>query len=641
MASKTKGFASKADRLIQIVPLVVTITLSVLLFIFITPRRYTGNGYTWLSKYAFEANLVANVLSTLLPIVQLYPLKTAFNLTGRTILRNKDGLDLARLQCWGSLSEAKFQHGSAKIMTYTALFAAFAALPALAWFSALVPVITITPVNAIITVPIYTSDTQGQYWNTTWNAYASTDVTLIGNESYSYFPGATQASSLLNSFATASSSDSSSARRHRKSDGSAYSYIGRSYGVGASVGLVQPTFTADDVKSPTISYTYNETGYQTMIQCTYNESSDWSISLQDSIGNGSFPNLFLAQGSISPGNFLEDYAVVGFGSGDSIVALIAGGHDITNNIVIAAGDGYDDLNNVQCAVSFQPTVFGITVSLLGRNITVNPLFPGIDVDPTSSSQPNGRGRLQQAALWELTRLSMRNSGLYSSLLGESLHSNIQRRSGVSDAGLATQQQRLDAISESFEASLDDVLLAISSAQFGIGPGDAKLNTNVEVIVAAISIGKSDAAWAVLFLSVGIGIFWLALASRMKFWKWAPTWDFSNITDVFKAASGGRHHIAMASTEQEAHSQEEGWLERCYSWWTQKEETKIIVKLERKGSKWVTSLTEDNEAAWPMSSTLEDNSVDTSYKKGPSIHEHEVSGSSWQDSTSNLALLNRS
>lgn len=297
-----------------------------------------------------------------------------------------------------------------------------------------------------------------------------------------------------------------------------------------------------------MSYTYNETGYDTEVQCIYNQSSLWTIQLEEIpiAASDGLPNLYMVQGPLPPGQHVENYAAMAFFDDSSIVALIAGGADITNNIAIAAGASYNDLNLVQCAMQFRPALFQVTAYYQGRNITVVPLSDiANDIDPSSASQPHGRGRLQQAALWEVTRLSQRTGGLYASQLGESLYSNIRRRSNVSDPDSATAAQCLSAVAESFEAVLDDILLAISSAQYMIGPSDARAETPVRVTVSALSVGKPEAIYAVFALNGAIVAIWLAMAARARGWRHTPKWDFCQVTDVVVAASLGGQALGRA------------------------------------------------------------------------------------------------
>jgi hypothetical protein len=130
---------------------------------------------------------------------------------------------------------------------------------------------------------VYSSDPTGQYWNRSWNSFDPATLYLVGNHSFTFVPGASKAVFWLNSIATASSNQSTP-RIHSKTETSTYNYIGRSFGVGSSVGLAN---TSSPVAAPYLGYTYNETGYKTQVTCAYNDSSNWQLSLVEE--TDSFP----------------------------------------------------------------------------------------------------------------------------------------------------------------------------------------------------------------------------------------------------------------------------------------------------------------------------------------------------------------
>jgi hypothetical protein len=220
----------------------------------------------------------------------------------------------------------------------------------------------------------------------------------------------------------------------------------------------------------------------------------------------------LATGLLSSASIADLYAVASFGGNNSIVAIIAGGMNNTNEIAITAGTNYDKLDKIQCLAAFTPTPFIVKVNANGRNITVtavNYSSPVVDVDPTSSSQPEWRGRLQQAVLWEITRMSQRNIDLYSSLIGDGFQLNTNERAHVTNWSQATDQQLLDAIEESFEAAIDDTLLFIASAQYIVGPSGNRKDTDVIMNVAAVTVGSPKGIWSIFAFNMVLLILCLA------------------------------------------------------------------------------------------------------------------------------------
>ncbi len=85
-----------------------------------------------------------------------------------------------------------------------------------------------------------------------------------------------------------------SSRTHPKHDNSGYTYLGRSYGVGSSAGLVDPHYTrkSSDIRH----YTYFENGYLSNITCIHNSSSRWDIVKACDSGDVAFPDMYTARG---------------------------------------------------------------------------------------------------------------------------------------------------------------------------------------------------------------------------------------------------------------------------------------------------------------------------------------------------------
>jgi hypothetical protein len=81
--------------------------------------------------------------------------------------------------------------------------------------------------------------------------------------SFSYSVGTHFQGLLLSSAASATTVDNST-RHHSKMDNSQYTYAGRSYGIGASVGLVDDSILNNDLAT---AYRCRDTGYDTRVVC--------------------------------------------------------------------------------------------------------------------------------------------------------------------------------------------------------------------------------------------------------------------------------------------------------------------------------------------------------------------------------------
>ncbi len=266
---------------------------------------------------------------------------------------------------------------------------------------------------------------------------------------------------------------------------------------------------------------------------------------------GSMPNLYWARGPFPPSNEINiEYAVAGFGN-NSIVAIGAYG-DISGTIAIVAGDSYSLLNKIQCSVVFDPAIFDVVVGVAGKNITVTPRPPPAsgtppvpDIDPSEGERPGHKGMLQQAALWELVRISQRNLDLYSSTLGESLHANILRRARAANwTENVSSTQLLAAASDSFEAALDDILLSIASAQYMVGPDGSRVRVDIDMEVSACIIGTARGIWGVFAFAILLAVS-IVQALWTRLWRDTPAWDYNDITDLVVGVSRGNTDIADA------------------------------------------------------------------------------------------------
>ena len=535
-------------RVSPVLTLIAPTALSFTVFFLsqITHPKGTGNFYIWYKDHTVEANIIVNVLAQVLAFLQLSALSAIINYSTRGSLPIK-AVSLNTLKFWNAISLGRVDSSlSIGTLLSVLIFAFCQFLPSIGWVAALTPQLVNTTVSTTTAVPVYSADPHSLYWNVSWDPFTPATVYRIGNDTVTYVPGASMTSTLLDS-AAAASSNNSTPRVHPKSDGTLYSYIGRSYGLGSSVGLANIT---SPVLSPFSHYSYNETGYRTTVSCIYNDTSDWTLDVQYIPEDGGLPWLYYAAGALAPDSNIEGYAVASLGGNDSIVALIAGGAAVTNNIAITAGTTYDNLDTIQCAAEFHPSKFEVATNQTAGTITVSLLGPGEDVDPTSATQPFGRGRLQQSALWELTRLSQRNINLYTSVIGESLESNIERRANVSDWNQTTTKQTLDAVADSFEAMLDDILLAISSAELMVGPPNSHTEAPVDMTVAAVVTGTARGIDSIFAFNIILVLLCVIQGARTRLWLHTPSWDYRDIVDVLVGASRGGPAIANAFTARE-------------------------------------------------------------------------------------------
>jgi hypothetical protein len=169
---------------------------------------------------------------------------------------------------------------------------------------------------------------------------------------------------------------------HAKTDNTGYSFLGRSYGVGGSVGLLP-------VPHNVSTYSFLEYGYLTRVQCWVNSTANMTLGFVDSknspVGDGpSSPVLstWLPQGYL-PNTGLtlqQNYLIPSFS--ETIVSILAGFGDDRYIWGLVAGNSYEMFRNTTCEVFFDPTRFLVSVDSVVRTIIVTPILDPLlfDID---------------------------------------------------------------------------------------------------------------------------------------------------------------------------------------------------------------------------------------------------------------------
>lgn len=263
------------------------------------------------------------------------------------------------------------------------------------WAGALTPVATTVLRETNITVPSYHNASLISEYTSEVGADAPPDVR--GTKGYfTYKVGVGLTGELLRVAASATPIGDEP-RKHQKNDNTQFTYIGCSYGVGSSVGLLDDTTPSDTLA---LALTYQEVGYDASVSCAYNASADFVL---EALG-GDYIDAFAAKGELPnsvPGD--PEYSTyVGWGA-RSIVA-IGVGRDLNSTrhtLGIAAGEAYSHLNATQCDITFTPALFDITVNLRDRNISV--ARAGTNNDSDAAVQAWDTGNLR----YVLTRQAMR------------------------------------------------------------------------------------------------------------------------------------------------------------------------------------------------------------------------------------------
>jgi hypothetical protein len=403
-------------------------------------------------------------------------------------------------------------------------FVVLSAAPSAIWAGALTPVVTgVYHTDTILTPSYDSSDLILEYPS----EIDSQGPTLRNTKGlFTYSVGVLMQGSLLASAASATPVDGST-RQHRKPDYSQYTYFGRSYGVAASVGLLDETTLLDKT---TVSYTYEEQGYKTSVQCSYNASSEYII--KDLTG---LNMLYAAKGSI-PNSDVPEYSVMLGHNMDAIVAMgvTKNQNDTRRMVAIASGKSYQNLNSTQCTLEYTPTRFNITVGLQGRNITVTPVA---ELPATPYKAFSAEANLTSVVTRQLEIISNAQTNLYVSLVGNSLNASISdyiaSQNSTSDQPISLRDATLPGLSNALEAMIDDMLVAYGSAQLMI----AEQYTPVPAMFksTAMRIGQDSYVYAILAVNLMILILFIFEGVRTRCWRQVAVLDYSDPAALIIAA----------------------------------------------------------------------------------------------------------
>jgi hypothetical protein len=366
---------------------------------------------------------------------------------------------------------------------------------------------------------------------------------------------------LVRAVATATSGNSVP-RRHFKWDNSGYQYVGRSYGVGSSVGLMDDHIhTLPSVQQ----YKYDEVGLVTETSCQYNRSAAYYISR---IGNFSVnPALYLTLGALPNSNWTSinenssqpqtpQSANSSYGPGydfdtqnghhdaDSIVSVysrppLTFGDPAGYYFGIAAGLNYHELDKIQCQLKFRPANIEVAVAITNRTITTN-----IKESQNASStvpNPDPRGHLRAYAMDNL-RLSLVFNSLFGSTVGDAFQENIQNqkvRRNMPVSASATSDIILASVENAVTAMVDAVFVALKSAALS-WDDTAPYTTPTEVTVSAVRIGSGAFILAVVIINTVALVAIIAIHTML--WKeTVPMFDYNDLGSMI---------IAVATTKDD-------------------------------------------------------------------------------------------
>jgi hypothetical protein len=397
-------------------------------------------------------------------------------------------------------------------------FFALNLLPAALWAGAITPVTASQTTTDTIPLPLYK--------NVSWLQAASPPVKNEAQGIFTFNPGWYIQGLMLNSAASASSRTGGSVT-HPKLDNTQYSYINRSYGVGASVGL-----TDGSLVDRTTAYTYYEHGFESSVSCIYNLSSafhlyrsfgqppEWLLQVYEA--KGTLPNTEPGHGT--------DYVAATMGGNPAIVALTTDHGNGQNYIAITTnGEQYAPLNNTQCEITFTQRNFSVDVDVVNRTISVAALN-----ETTWLPNKTVADMFNQQTVGVLYSISISlSTALYVNGFGNALMDNIDNVQATQGINNASTLAGIEAVLTSI---MDDALVAFASAQMMLLRDTAPVS--VVVTSSAYAFGTAPYIYAVVAITFVVTAVYVLEACRTRGWRGLSKFDFMDVKSVIIAASEG-------------------------------------------------------------------------------------------------------
>ena len=354
------------------------------------------------------------------------------------------------------------------------------------------------------------------------------------------------------------------ARIHSKNDNPAWSYIGRSYGVGSSQGITNLSLVSGDL----LGYNYTETGYLVDTSCTYNATSAFNLTkvlsnYEPANGSDIALNIFVASGTlpnaIDNTDFINYALVLTNRTGvpdDELLTWTANSKNGANVISIVGSGDYEIYDKMQCSVDFTLTRFQVKVNVTSS--TINVTVPSLDQTFQDDSF-DASHHLKSNAMASLSLLAQTASSVAFEVLGESLSNNARTfNQSLLNTNITFDPNQefegndtsiLQAAEDSFNAMIDDILVGYGAAQLfwgrGVGgsnTGDISSNASVTSTYDSTRLGQDGYIFATLAINILLIIIGLEEAIRTRYWKQMPLLDYLDLKSVIVATSAGGKEI---------------------------------------------------------------------------------------------------
>lgn len=536
-----QGTSGLLQRSIPLMALALPTVLSILL-VSTSHLRILGSLRQGIELHQTTITVLVQVLSATMGILQITTLTSLISAGLRLRLATRP-TQLDTIGLLNALIVPRIPWGlSLKTIVPAAVFVVLAQGPGALWAGALNTAATSSQLTlGRAAVPVYSEATASVWdsefgldaldhvWNWVQNCTAVRgSAGMLSTTSISNCPVPNYQAQLLEAVRDASAGGGVSVRNHSKPDSPAWTYRGRSYGVGAAQGLTSLEGVPGD--HALLSYSYNETGYRTTVGCEVNATAALNFTLSAHVDNvfiwevvGTLPN------SVSS----EFYPVMAWHRNSlnesEVLAWVGVSHNDSHMIGVVASQIYGNFNNMQCTVTFEPTLFNVAVNATEQTINVSiidiPRNQAVDIDPN--------GHLRRNSIWSVNLLSRMSTSLYVSVLGEALTHNLET---VSAPQNTADKDPARAAAESFTAILDDILGIYAGSQLVLAGGlGGQAATKIRGEFSALRVGQPPYQYAVLGVNIALLLLVLAEAFRTRWWRDLPSFDTLDFETVVGSA----------------------------------------------------------------------------------------------------------
>lgn len=474
------------------------------------------------------------------------PSGCAINLSARSYLRqNPITLDRLKLLVGLCITRVDWSLPTFSLI-FLLLFVLASSLPGILWTGALTPVPSTKLTDYHLPLPKY-SNTTGFLADVADNATYTVNTEM---GTFSWLPWFNLQGSIVQAARDASNSSTANGglRSHAKLDRSGFVYTGRSYGMGAGVGLGKSTDgyepeTGHAFGVPITGYKFQEEGLLPTASCAYNQTSAFSLQ-QFRVPSSWSIAVFNAEGFF-PNNASTIHAAVGL-SPNQVVAMAAGpssNASSTHYMALATGNGtfgdYGRLDKIQCDIRFEPKRFTVAVNTTLKTISV---VPGAD----EIAMPAHAHNLTDRLLGGLDIMGgVFDTSIWISIMGDVFIHNIQNveaRPGTNNsdpsAAAAAAAATFIGVKDSLESMLDNLLLSFASAQLMLY-NDSHF-APVQAYVQATSIGNPRDIYLIFALNVVVCVVYAVVLVYMSRGPGPAKFNFVDVKSMVVGASrGGR------------------------------------------------------------------------------------------------------